>query len=438
MMKEFFDAIKSNDLGEVSRLITGAKDVVMFVNQACNTRWTPLLIASEKGHAEVAQLLLEHGADVNQAQVDGWTPLLIASDEGHAEVAQLLLAADGIKVNQVAGDGWTPLFIAAENGHAEVAELLLAADGIKVNQVVGDGWTPLLIASEKGHAEVAELLLEHDADVNQAKNNGCTPLTIASEKGHAEVAQLLLEHGADVNQAQEDGWTPLLIASEKGYAEVAELLLEHCADVNQAQVDGWRPLSIASRNRNNNIVVLLNACSADEEQRERAFRVVDLSGQKAIIYRYINMNQHFIAARLFKSLKPEDRIKLIRAIAPGVNEQYRNLQEFSLICKKFFNAAALNKANICHARDGFSLFQDKKFNDIDNSSFKLPDDMLYYMSQFFFVASEYQEKEIRMIERLWRWHNTVDTPAVVPGEDGAGARLTPGMNSMRLKSCIIV
>ncbi len=144
------------------------------------------------------------------------------------------------------------------------------------------------------------------------------------------------------------------------------------------------------------------------------------------------MNQHFIAARLFKSLKPEDRIKLIRAIAPGVNEQYRNLQEFSLICKKFFNAAALNKANICHARDGFSLFRATKFNDIDNSSFKLPDDILCYMSQFFFVASKDQGKQIRMIESLWHWHNTVDTPAAVQGEAGAG--LTPGMNSMRLTS----
>ena len=32
-MKEFFDAIESNDLGEVRRLITDAKDVVMFVHQ---------------------------------------------------------------------------------------------------------------------------------------------------------------------------------------------------------------------------------------------------------------------------------------------------------------------------------------------------------------------------------------------------------------------
>ena len=97
-------------------------------------------------------------------------------------------------------------------------------------------------------------------------------------------------------------------------------------------------------------------------------------------------------------------------IAPVVSKQYRNLQRFSLVCTRFFNAAALNLANICHARDGFSSFQDKKFNDRDNSSVKLPDEVLYHMSQFVFVPSKHQRKKIEMIERLLRWHNTVDTP----------------------------
>ena len=46
-------------------------------------------------------------------------------------------------------------------------------------------------------------------------------------------------------------------------------------DVNHRNNNGWTPLSIAAQNINN-IVVLLNACSADEEQRESAFQYVNL------------------------------------------------------------------------------------------------------------------------------------------------------------------
>ena len=57
---------------------------------------------------------------------------------------------------------------------------------------------------------------------------------------------------------------------------------------------------------------------------------------------------------------------------------------------------------MCHGRDGFSLFHDKTFNYRDSSSVRLPDDVLRYMSQFFFVAAKYQRKQISIKKRLWR------------------------------------
>jgi ankyrin repeat protein len=47
---------------------------------ACSqSGWTPLLYASEKGHVEVARLLLEHKAAVNQATNVGDTALSCAT-----------------------------------------------------------------------------------------------------------------------------------------------------------------------------------------------------------------------------------------------------------------------------------------------------------------------------------------------------------------------
>ena len=55
------------------------------------------------------------------------------------------------------------------------------------------------------------------------------------------------------------------------------------------------------------------------------------------------------------------------------------------------------------------------------------------MSQFFFVASKSQQKQISIIERLWRWHNTVDTLPLVPDEDGAKSTLSNDFSALKVQ-----
>ena len=53
---------------------------------------TALHVASQCGHVELAQLLLELSADPNTATIDtGDTALILASQEGHVEVLRMLL-----------------------------------------------------------------------------------------------------------------------------------------------------------------------------------------------------------------------------------------------------------------------------------------------------------------------------------------------------------
>ena len=74
------------------------------------------LIADQCGVVIVSMLLAKQGVDVNQAADDGWTPLLFASQGGHAEVVSMLLAKQGVDVNQATNNGCTPLCMASCRG----------------------------------------------------------------------------------------------------------------------------------------------------------------------------------------------------------------------------------------------------------------------------------------------------------------------------------
>ena len=66
-------------------------------------------MAVQNGHTEVAELLIDKGADVNKPDNAGATPLWIAAHKGHTATAQLLISV-GANVNQAEIDGTTPLF----------------------------------------------------------------------------------------------------------------------------------------------------------------------------------------------------------------------------------------------------------------------------------------------------------------------------------------
>jgi ankyrin repeat protein len=70
----------------------------------------------------VAQLLVEHGADLNARNDDGDTALGLASGYGSLDFVRLLLGR-GADAN--IGSYWIPFKVATENGHHEIAQLLL-------------------------------------------------------------------------------------------------------------------------------------------------------------------------------------------------------------------------------------------------------------------------------------------------------------------------
>lgn len=152
------------------------------------------------------------------------TPLVAACERGHTEVAELLLQAGADKESCDTG---------ADSEHRKVVSKIsqmvdkkLASKMLEGFDDFARGKTPLWVASERGHSGVLRLLLEARADKDCQNTFGQSPLWIAASKGHVDILCLLLEARADKDSADSVlGNSPLRQAVAKGRAQIASLLL---------------------------------------------------------------------------------------------------------------------------------------------------------------------------------------------------------------------
>jgi uncharacterized protein len=139
--------------------------------------------------AEAPELLEAHSTD-------GWTPLHLAAFFGWADLANTLLDR-GADVNCRSTNSMknTPLHAAAAGGGVALVDLLLKR-GANPNATQEGGWTALHAAAQSGNRALAEALLANGADVNQRADNHQSSLDLALLKGHQDLVELLEHLGA--------------------------------------------------------------------------------------------------------------------------------------------------------------------------------------------------------------------------------------------------
>lgn len=238
-----------------------------------------MLIASQKDHSDVVQVLLQAGADVNIAMSDSSTPLHTASYNGHHEVVKTMLRG-GVKANITRSDtNATALYMASENGHFHVVQTLLEA-GTDVNIARSDnGCSPLMTACFNGHLDVVKALIQAGANVNQGSKDNSTPLYVACQNGHQGIIQVLLEVDANMNISRSnDGWTPLMIAIDQENNLAVDLLIKACtiADLYQTNKDGKTAVDLAAEKNHQESIEMINRKimeksdhSTQEERKEK-------------------------------------------------------------------------------------------------------------------------------------------------------------------------
>ena len=159
--------------------------------------------AAERGDVDMVSLLLRASADVGVEDEDGNTPLLLACRAGHLELAQVLL--------DKGADASAAVHLAAERRDEKMLGVLVSA-GANLDVQDREGDTPLLLACTAGNLEFAQVLCDKGADASAANHKGNTPLLAAVAAGNAQLARELAARGANVEASRKDGANVLALA----------------------------------------------------------------------------------------------------------------------------------------------------------------------------------------------------------------------------------
>ncbi|KAJ7019718.1 ankyrin repeat-containing domain protein [Mycena alexandri] len=214
-----------------------------------------IIVASNYGHFQMTQLLIEHGANVNAQGGYFGSALQAASVRGHINIVQLLIE-QGANVNAQGGVYNSALQAASFNGHKHMVCFLIE-QGANVNLQGGVYHNALQAASYFGHENIVQLLIEQGANINAEGGEYHNALQAASLEGHINVVQLLIDHGANVNAQGREYDSALQAASIGGHETIVQLLIEHGANVNAQGGEYGNTLQAASYWGHENIVQLL-------------------------------------------------------------------------------------------------------------------------------------------------------------------------------------
>ena len=168
---DFFKALEFDNVQEVQRLLARGMDP-----NTPNEQGAPALtVATRLGANQSAILLAKHPqTQVNVVNSVEETPLMLAALNNQLNVAQVLIER-GAEVNR---KGWTPLHYAATKGHIAMMRLLLENNAY-IDAESPNGTTPLMMAAFYGTPLSVKLLLEEGADPTPRNQSHVNALDLA-------------------------------------------------------------------------------------------------------------------------------------------------------------------------------------------------------------------------------------------------------------------
>lgn len=169
--EDFFKAFEFDNSQEIQRLLSRGMDP-----NTPNENGVPALAVATRLRAAKSALLLAKNpkTQVNVVNAVDETPLMLAALNDLLDVAQVLIER-GAEVNR---KGWAPLHYAATKGHVTMMRLLLDNNAY-IDAESPNGTTPLMMAAYYGTPLSVKLLLEEGADPTPRNQSHVNALDLA-------------------------------------------------------------------------------------------------------------------------------------------------------------------------------------------------------------------------------------------------------------------
>lgn len=205
---------RENDAKRCEELLKLGVNPNIGISFGVNVDVTPLMVACQFNHIDVAKVLLTYGADCNLTNSQGSVPLHYCMYNNSPDLVKILIDNDA-KIDVFTGERelWTlefdcflfetPLHLASSNGYLDCVKHLIEA-GADINSKRWDERTPLMFASAFGQSDVVEYLCRIGANVNCRANQkhysidtNYSALHFSARSGHRSVYEILLKYGAN-------------------------------------------------------------------------------------------------------------------------------------------------------------------------------------------------------------------------------------------------
>lgn len=312
-IKKFLDAIQEGKKDVVENMIKeeGVDVNTIHPGEGINNIYegsSALQFAFINGQVEIANMLIEYGADINYKYKNNNSILHYACTNGLKELAIKILKEGKIPIDDLDSYKNTPLFYAVVGRKFDMVRFLISkgADVYHKNRfgntVIYKATSPEILnyllrnydlnangdeeyksplgsyairAGEKNRKESykkqGEILIKFGANVK--KLVGQPPNTIlfrAASGNDIGFVKLILDCGFDINTEEGYHGTALYEACGDGFVEMVKLLIKRGADVNKLSTSGEHtPLHRAVRNNRKDIIKILLEAGANPKIRNK-------------------------------------------------------------------------------------------------------------------------------------------------------------------------